>query len=172
MQLAQESFGFLTSRGLAAWAVAGMAAYIYFVVPQQREERDAMVRAPSVVFNVRCLCVLTSCCCMVDHQYLNAAIVCCHAHGRSQHGAGNPGCMVCAACAEPWMSNQCACSCGESTRGEERWSVGTWRWSGAPVAAWRNELRSHAVTCSPCRGQGLCRPARSDSSREAFTDGN
>jgi hypothetical protein len=44
LQLASESFGFLTSRGMAAWAVAGVAAYVYFVVPKQREERDAMVR--------------------------------------------------------------------------------------------------------------------------------
>ena len=43
MQFATESFGFLTSRGMAAWAVAGAAAYVYFVVPKQREEREVMV---------------------------------------------------------------------------------------------------------------------------------
>ena len=44
MQFASESFGFLTSRGLAAWAIAGTAAYVWIVLPQQREERAAMVR--------------------------------------------------------------------------------------------------------------------------------
>lgn len=44
VQIAAESFGFLTSRGMAAWAVAGAAAYVYFVVPKQREEREIMVR--------------------------------------------------------------------------------------------------------------------------------
>ena len=44
MQWAGESFGFLTSRGMAAWVIAGGAAYVFFVVPKQREEREAMVR--------------------------------------------------------------------------------------------------------------------------------
>lgn len=44
MQAVSETVGIFTSRGAAAWAVAAAAAYVYFVVPQQREEREAMVR--------------------------------------------------------------------------------------------------------------------------------
>lgn len=43
VQLASESFGILTSRGIAAWALAGAVAYFYFYLPEQRAEKQAMV---------------------------------------------------------------------------------------------------------------------------------
>ena len=46
LQLLNESFGFFSVRGLAAWTFAGVVAYAYIVVPQQQEERKAMVRPP------------------------------------------------------------------------------------------------------------------------------
>lgn len=44
VQLASESFGFFSVRGVAAWTVAGVAAYLYIVLPAQKEEKQAMVR--------------------------------------------------------------------------------------------------------------------------------
>lgn len=45
LQLASESFGFFSLRGVAAWTVAGVAAYLYIVLPAQKEEKQTMVRA-------------------------------------------------------------------------------------------------------------------------------
>jgi hypothetical protein len=46
VQLASESFGIFSSRGIAAWLVAGAVAYVYVYVPSQRAEREEMVSHP------------------------------------------------------------------------------------------------------------------------------
>jgi hypothetical protein len=43
VQLASVSFGIFSVQGIAAWTVAGAAAYLYIIVPAQKEEKDAMV---------------------------------------------------------------------------------------------------------------------------------
>ena len=43
-KLINESFGFIGKRNLAAWALATGLAYVYFVVPAQNAEKEAMVR--------------------------------------------------------------------------------------------------------------------------------
>ena len=72
MQVLTESVGIFTSRGAAAWAVAAAAAYVYFVVPQQREEREAMVRT-------RAFCRIQLCCSRtcVALRVVNQVLQCC-----------------------------------------------------------------------------------------------
>lgn len=43
-KLAGLSFGVFSVQGIAAWTVAGVAAYMYIVVPAQKEEKEAMIR--------------------------------------------------------------------------------------------------------------------------------
>jgi hypothetical protein len=44
VQIVKESFGIFSVQGIAAWTVAGAAAYLYIILPSQKAEKEAMVR--------------------------------------------------------------------------------------------------------------------------------